>query len=100
MAGKKSRNKGKRGEYEILRILKEHGFQAQRIPLSGATEFQKGDILMEDKFLIEVKRKKSGYRKFYEELNGKFAIFLREDRKDWLAVIRLHDLLNLLKEVL
>ena len=42
--GKMSRDKGVRFEREVVTELRDkHGLKAQRVPLSGATEYAKGD---------------------------------------------------------
>jgi hypothetical protein len=46
--------KGRREEEELVRLLREEGFQAERVPLSGATRSDKADIICED-LLISVK---------------------------------------------
>ena len=56
-----SRNKGKRGELELAKLLRKHGFNAQRTPYSGAGTV-KGDLVAHDMaaaipgFHIECKR--------------------------------------------
>ncbi len=46
MAGKGVREKGKRGERELVRILRERGIEARRVPLSGSVEGYEGDIVV------------------------------------------------------
>ena len=41
-----SRNKGNREERAIVNLHKQHGFEAKRVPLSGAAEGFKGDIIL------------------------------------------------------
>ena len=54
-----SRAKGARGEYTVRDILRSYtGLQFERVPLSGALEYLKGDLFVPDKknrFCIEVK---------------------------------------------
>ena len=41
-----SRAKGARGEYLVRDLLREHtGLQFERVPMSGALEYLKGDLL-------------------------------------------------------
>lgn len=64
--GKTQRTKGKRVELEIVHIFKRFGFDAQRIPLSGATTFQKGDVFVKNdkhEFVFEVKSRKNVSKK-------------------------------------
>lgn len=44
MSGKKSRDKGKRRELELVHLFEEWGLPAQRVPLSGATGYAKHDV--------------------------------------------------------
>jgi len=64
--GKTQRTKGKRVELEIVHIFKRFDFDAQRIPLSGATQFKKGDVLVRNdkhEFTFEVKARKNVTRR-------------------------------------
>ena len=94
MAGKGVREKGKRGERELVRILREEGIEARRVPLSGSVEGYEGDILVElgDRELVaEVKRRKDGFKSLYRWLEGRDLMFIRSDRHEWLVVMRLED---------
>lgn len=70
--GKMQRAKGARVERELVNLLREKGFAAQRVPLSGATTFCKGDVELIDismnKFYIEVKSRKDGFINLYKEV--------------------------------
>lgn len=94
--GKMQRNKGYRGEHNLVRILKESGIKAKRIPLSGATEFQKGDVQIQD-FIAEVKLRKNGFKQIYKWLENSDILFIKADRKPYLAVIPLELLVDLLQ---
>lgn len=70
--GKSNRRNGYRAEVKVVKTLQELGLPVQRIPLSGATKFQKGDVyigdpLMRGKFdrTIEVKRRNTGFSTIY-----------------------------------
>lgn len=47
MSGLKSRDKGRRGEYTVITYMRERGLTATRIPMSGASESEKGDVKIE-----------------------------------------------------
>ncbi|MEM4546832.1 MAG: hypothetical protein QW328_08755 [Nitrososphaerota archaeon] len=94
--GKKSRNKGYRGEHELVCLLKRAGINAVRVPLSGATEFAKGDVIVERK-VCEVKLRHDGFRELYKWLEEKDWLFLKADRKPYLVVMKIDDLIELLK---
>jgi len=96
-----SRRKGYRGEKEVEEILRELGFNAKRVPLSGASEFQKGDVVIFEKgqprFVVEVKRRARGFETLYRFLERTDLLFLRADRKSWLVCMELETLKKLLK---
>ena len=54
-----SRAKGARGEYAVRDLLRLHtGLQFERVPMSGALEYLKGDLYVpntSNRFCIEVK---------------------------------------------
>jgi len=102
--GRKSFRKGRQAEYEVKSILEQHGFKVQRVPLSGSTEFAKGDLVItkidklgrpSETFLAEVKRRADGFKELYKFLEGRRLCFLRADRKGWLVVVRLADFLEM-----
>jgi len=101
MAGNSSRIKGYGGEKEVERKLKEAGLEAKRVPLSGAVEGFWGDVVFNvdgREMTGEVKRRKAGFSKLYQWLARKDILFLREDREDWLVVLRMEDWLELVKK--
>jgi Holliday junction resolvase len=57
-------------------MLKAKGYPAQRIPLSGATTFAKGDVIVQSPagdVLIEVKARANGFKTIYEDLSKSIA---------------------------
>ena len=99
--GKLSRRKGYRGEKEAEEILRELGFDAKRVPLSGASEFQKGDVVVFEKghpqWVVEVKRRARGFEMLYRFLERADLLFVRADRKDWIVCMELETLKKLWK---
>lgn len=90
--GKKSRDKGYRLEHELVEKLKEMGLSAERIPLSGAVGGSfSGDLIVNGK-IAEVKGRAEGFKNLYNWLEGRDILFIRADRKEWLAVVRLKDI--------
>lgn len=63
--GTSERRKGKRVELYIVNLLRKAGLEGKRIPLSGATEFQKGDVLVYTTDgipkILEVKAREKGF---------------------------------------
>lgn len=84
--GKSQRRKGYRGENQLVNYFKQYNLNAVRIPLSGSTEFQKGDVIVED-FICEVKLRKDGFREIYKWLEGNDILFIKADRKPYLVVM-------------
>lgn len=90
------KRKGYRGENELVKKLKEAGFDAKRIPLSGATDYKKGDVEIEE-FTGEVKLRKDGFKKIYEWLGNNDLLFIKADRKKYLVVMYLDRFIELLR---
>lgn len=69
MSGLKSRRKGRAYEYEVRDYLRELGYEAKRVPLSGASQGYKDDIDFSDsggfRGTIEAKRRKSDFKNIY-----------------------------------
>lgn len=95
MSGLKSRRKGANYEQALVRELRDLGFPAERVPLSGAAlgSFA-GDIhmpLMGTLRRWEVKIRADGFRELYKWIEAHTGLFLRADRKETLVVMRLAD---------
>lgn len=102
MGGKMSRDKGGRGEREIVHLLRDAGIPAKRVPLSGAAPGFKGDVLIgkgSGQKTAEVKRRAKGFRELYKWLEGADILFIRADRRQWLAVLPLDDLKKLMQKI-
>lgn len=95
--GKASRDKGYRGEHNLESLLNDNGIKAVRVPLSGATQFQKGDLIIEGKYICEVKLRKDAYAKLYEWLEGNDFLFYKSDRKEALAIMPISMFIKLFK---
>ena len=91
--GRASREKGNRTERAIVRILQEHGFAAERVPLSGAAHGRfGGDVsvpLLGADRRVEVKCRGNGFRELYRWLEGHDFLIVRADRREPLVVIPL-----------
>ena len=93
--GKSQRQKGYRGEYKLVKLLKKHGLNAKRVPLSGATTFQKGDIMIGE-YRAEVKWRKDGFKEIYKWLGDNDFLFIKADRKPYLVVMNIEAFIKLL----
>lgn len=103
MSGNHSRNKGAGYERELVNDFKGFGLGAQRVPLSGATAYAKGDVEVtagyDGKTIYrgECKRKKSLPKFLTENLAGNDFLALRADRGETLIVIPLKTFAELLQ---
>lgn len=70
MAYNKSRDKGKKTEYLVRDYFRAHGYQAHRVPASGAAQGFPGDIQVisptGEEVIVEVKARKDEFKKIYE----------------------------------
>jgi Holliday junction resolvase len=91
--GRASRQKGNRLERALVRALQEHGFAAERVPLSGAARGRfGGDVsvpLIGRDHRIEVKCRGKGFRQLYTWLDGADLLIVRADRCEPLVVLPL-----------
>lgn len=101
--GKPSRDKGARFEREIVAIAQAHDLDAKRVPLSGATNFAKGDVVVSndvDSWTIEAKKRANGFKTIYGwlEKGDCDLLVLGADgaRRPALAVLPLSDFFDLL----
>jgi hypothetical protein len=81
--GRASRAKGNRVERQIVRLLQDHGFAADRVPLSGAAcgRFG-GDIsvpLLGVDRRVQVKCRGEGFRRLYAWLDGADLLIVGDD---------------------
>ena len=103
--GRRSKEKGKRGELEVAHLLKEYGFTGRRgQQFKGGTDSP--DVVCDmEGFHIEVKRTEGSnvYEAVAQALRdrkpGETPLVLhRRNGKPWLAVLYADDLLRLLDE--
>ncbi len=81
----------------MVLLLRAHGLEAKRVPLSGSAKGYPGDIavtLAGRDFVLECKSRKSS--PLYGWLRERDGLILKGDRKEPLVVLRLEDLLKAL----
>ena len=87
------RRKGSRAERAIVRYLQEHGFAAERVPLSGSAGGSfVGDVsvqLLGIDRCAEVKCRANRFREPYAWLDGRDLLIVRADRHEPLVVLPL-----------
>jgi hypothetical protein len=91
MSGRRSRDKGSRGERAIVHLLLNHGFAARKV----SAMYRPGEdvivpLLGSDR-AVEVKVRGTGFAQIYRWLGPNFALVLRRDRDVPLIVLRLED---------
>ncbi|WP_103730203.1 hypothetical protein [Novosphingobium sp. HII-3] len=103
MSGRHSRNKGANYERELVNALRDRGLTAQRVPLSGATEYAKGDVEVtagfdgKTIFRGECKRRSALPAWIERALGENDFLAMREDRGTTLIVLRLDTFGDLLQ---
>lgn len=80
MSGKAPRDKGNRGEWELVRICESHGLSCKRTPCS-----KKPDLTVEGR-PVSVKRRANGMEWAYRDLEDHDYILFRTDRRGWLQI--------------
>lgn len=98
MAGRKSRDKGIRGEREFAELV-----GGRRVPLSGAQRGYENDVEIPTPAGVlraEVKRRKGGFSTLYgwleDEREKPDVVAFRADRKDWLVCMPAETFLKLI----
>jgi hypothetical protein len=89
--GKSSRQKGNRAERAVVKFLQDHGFAAERVPLSGAAGGSYlGDIsvpILGVDRVVEVKCRANGFRELYAWLTDRDILIVKADRCEPLVVV-------------
>lgn len=73
-----SYRKGYRAERGLVQKLRAAGLTATRVPLSGATSFAKGDIILTYRgtdYTIEVKSRKNNFSRLYSAISKHPALY-------------------------
>jgi hypothetical protein len=89
----RGRDKGNRAERALVRFLQDHGFAAERVPLSGSTRCRfSGDValpLFGMDHTNEVKCRANGFRALYAALEAASLLIVRADRREPRVILRL-----------
>lgn len=95
----KQKEKGSRFEREIVELARLRDLEAYRVPLSGAAEGFKNDVIIKkgrETWEVEAKKRADGFKFLYQHIDGADVLVVGADRKKPLAVIDLGDFLDLL----
>lgn len=92
MSGRSSRSKGNRREREVVQRLRDMGVEAKRVPLSGAAEGFKGDVLAELgphtlRFEVKARANGEGFATLERWLGDNDALVLIRDRAEPMWVL-------------
>lgn len=100
MSGRRSRDKGARGERALVQYLLGRGFSAERVPLSGAAGGKFcSDVsvaVLGTDWRIECKTRARGFAQLYAWLDGSDALVVRADRSEPLVILPLRKAVDIL----
>jgi hypothetical protein len=89
--GRRSRDKGNRAERALVRFFQDHGFAAERVPLSGAAGGScLGDLtvpLLGADRVLAVKACTKGFDQLYRWLVGRNLLIIKADRREPLVIL-------------
>ena len=98
--GKSQRDKGARGERDFVNRCKAAGFEAHRIPMSGASRFaaikgRDSDVVIHgEPWPVELKWRGDGFKQIYSWLGDNHALGIKADNQPWLVVVPLERFLQ------
>lgn len=102
MGGRRSRQKGARGELEVVKKLAEYGIETYRTPNSGGLAI-KSDITGWGDFAPEVKRQETvAIWKWWQQATEAASehqtplVIFRRNQSEWLVTLSLDDFLGLM----
>ena len=96
--GRKERDKGLRGERQLVQRLRKRGFVAYRQPLSGAIENYPEDVAIPEIFgdlAVEVKNREDNPIRLWNWVRPASALVLKRRRKPFLIIMELDKFLDL-----
>jgi len=96
---KASRDKGAREERQLVNRWRQEGISAQRIPLSGATEYAKGDVQISG-FIGELKVRQNGggFKSLYDWLGDNDILTVKQSGRGRLYVLNEEAMVALAKQ--
>ena len=97
--GKKQRDIGLRFDRKVVNLARDAGHDSFRVPLSGAAEGFKGDVVINlpgESLTLECKNRQSGFKFLYDNLEGVDALVVQQKYKEPLAVLPYDPYLKLL----
>ena len=101
--GKSQRDKGYRGENSLRKLFIKNGIKCKRMPLSGGVKEYEGDLILEGnelKYKTEVKIRGNGFKSLYKWLEKNDFLFVKADRKNYLAIMDIDVFIYLIKNII
>jgi hypothetical protein len=89
MTGRRSRDKGRRTELGIVRLLQDAGFAAEKISRTGYTGGDVSVPLLGIDRIVEIKIRGAGFKQLYRWLAGRDLLVVRSDRAEPLVILPL-----------
>lgn len=90
--GKSQRDKGARSEREFAKLI-----GGERVPLSGAAGGSYTGDVKGLGITWECKVRGNGFKQLYDWLEGKDALAVKADRKQWLVVMPIEKYMEMVK---
>ena len=97
---KMQRDKGNRVERELNKYFQQQGFFSKKVPLSGAVEHYKGDLilkLMDKDYQVEVKARKDGFKTIHKFLKSNDILALKSNNKPFLLVLEIDKFIEIVR---
>lgn len=101
--GARSRQKGAAGERDAVALCRAAGLDAKRawwLARAEKPEHRKYDLLVTlpsgETVAVQVKRRRAGYAALYEAVESVAFALVRQDNREWLAVLPADRLLGML----
>lgn len=101
--GKMQRTKGKRGELEVAKLLRDYGFEGRRTAQYAGNTGEAADVIGIPGIHIEVKRQEvirihDWMKQAERDCHGKVpCVFHRVSREPWYCTLPLEDFLRILR---
>ena len=103
--GKASRDKGKRGELLLARLLREHGYEARRTAQYCGKSGDAADVIglpglhIECKFVERLDVRGALRQAIHDARPGKMpVVFHKRSREEWLVTLRAEDFMKIYPE--
>jgi len=96
---KMQRDKGNRVERELNKYFQQQGFFSKKVPLSGAVDHFKGDLILtlDKEYQVEVKARKDGFKTIHKFLKSNDILALKSNNKPFLLVFEIDKFIEIVR---